>query len=108
MGEYVISHTAAAACRIFRPDLLAPLNLEEFTDFIMVPHLATILMAQDYNESDVDKPHLLGCYRRMLRSSAEFGRISFPWPRHDDKEANIIEEANVKLSAVLYQDSLLA
>lgn len=108
MGEFVIINTLTAACRIYRPELFAPLEPEEFLDFIIVPHVATFLMAQDYHDSDIDQPHLLGCYRRMLRSSAEYGRIAFPWPRLDDKEATIIEEANEKLSASLNEDSSLA
>ena len=39
--------------------------------------------------------------------SAKFGKIVFPWPSHDNKEANIIEEANYKLSTSLNKDSFL-
>ncbi|EDR06412.1 uncharacterized protein LACBIDRAFT_328749 [Laccaria bicolor S238N-H82] len=98
MGEFVIMNTLTAACRIYRPELFAPLEPREFLDFIVIPHVATFLMAQDYHDGDIDKPQFLGCYRRMLWSSAEYGRIVFPWPRHDNKDATIIEEANEKLS----------
>lgn len=108
MGEFVIMNTLTAACRIYRPELFAPLEPREFLDFIVIPHVATFLMAQDYHDGDIDKPQFLGCYRRMLWSSAEYGRIVFPWPRHDNKDATIIEEANEKLSVFLDKDSFLA
>ena len=107
MGNFVIINTLTAVCHIYHSELFAPLQPEEFLDFIIVPHVATFLMAQDYHDSNIDQPHLLGCYFHMLHSSAEYGRIVFPWPRLDDKEATIIEEANEKLSASLNEDSFL-
>ncbi|KIJ92953.1 hypothetical protein K443DRAFT_125773 [Laccaria amethystina LaAM-08-1] len=90
MGEFVIINTLTAACRIYRPELFAPLAPQEFLDFIVVPHVATFLMAQDYHDSDIDKPHLLGCYRRFHKvREAKRKYISLKSPSPSNAKAQV-------------------
>jgi hypothetical protein len=69
--------------------LISPLTIRLFTAYIWIPHVATTLIAQDFNESMED------ARKRMIESGA-FGEAIHPADDEEDLELDIILRENVR------------